>query len=189
MRVSKLVFGFDPDYFDFLSDEIKELGKTVRKNFEKDINERSFVFSVVETILKDVVFELLPFRIYNHLFFCLKGNRMIAKCKLCSRIFIKDMDHARKIENCFKIARNSIKGSSISMLMNEANAKSVVLNLYYLVDDFRLAENFGELFIEIANNSFGLYILFLQIFFRVRFECTDWCHKHCDWKLFAWAWN
>ena len=99
MRVSKFVFGFDPDYFDFLSDEIKELGKTVRKKIEKDIKERSFVFSIVETILKDVVFELLPFRIYNHLFFRLKGNRMIGKCKLCSRIFIKDMDRARKIEN------------------------------------------------------------------------------------------
>ena len=53
------------------------------------------------------------------------------------------------------------------MLMNKTNAKSVVLNLYYLVDNFSLAENFGELFIEIANNSFGLYVLFLQIYFRV----------------------
>ena len=75
MRVSKFVFGFDPDYFDFLSDEIKELGKTVRKNFEKDIKERSFVFSAVEAILKDVVFELLPFRIYNHLFFLLEREQ------------------------------------------------------------------------------------------------------------------
>ena len=120
------MFDFDPDYFDFLPDEIKELRKTVCKNVEKDIKERSFVFGVVETILKDVVFELLLFRIYNHLFFCLKGNRMIGKCKLCGRIFIKDMDHARKIENYFKITRNSIKGSSISMLMNKINAKSVV---------------------------------------------------------------
>ena len=53
------------------------------------------------------------------------------------------------------------------MLMNKTNAKFVVLNLYYLVDNFSLAENFGELFIEIANNWFGLYVLFLQIYFRV----------------------
>ena len=47
------------------------------------------------------------------------------------------------------------------------DTKSAALNLYYLVDDFRSTETFGELFIEITNNSFGLYIVYLQIYFRV----------------------
>ena len=51
--------------------------------------------------------------------------------------------------------------------MNEVDTKSAALNLYYLVDDFRSTETFGELFIEITNNSFGLYIVYLQIYFRV----------------------
>ena len=110
---------------------------------------------------------MLPFKICNHLFLCLKGNRMVAKYKLCSRIFIKDIDHARKIENYFKVTNKGIESTSISMLMNETNAKSVALNLFYLIDDFSLAGKFGKLFVEIANNSFELYILFLQIYFRV----------------------
>lgn len=44
--------------------------------------------------------------------------------------------------------------------MNEVNAKSAVWNLYYLLDDFRSTENFDELFIETANNSFGFYIVY-----------------------------
>ena len=51
--------------------------------------------------------------------------------------------------------------------MNEMDTKSAALNLYYLVDDFRSTETLGELFIEITNNSFGLYIVYLQIYFRV----------------------
>ena len=74
---------------------------------------------------------------------------------------------SKKVESFFKVMNKGIEGTSISMLMNEANEKSVVLNLYYLVDDFSLAENFGEFFIETVNNLFGLYILFLQIYFRV----------------------
>ena len=92
---------------------------------------------------------------------------MVGKCKFRSRIFIRDIDHARKIENYFKVTNKGIEGTLISILMNQTNAKSVVLNLYYLVHDFSLAENFGELFVEIDNNSFGLYTLFLQINFRV----------------------
>ena len=92
---------------------------------------------------------------------------MVGKCKLCSRIFFGDIDHARKIENFFKVTNKGTEGTSISMLRNETNAKSVVFTLCYLVDDLSLAENFGELFVKIGNDSFGLYILFLLIYFKV----------------------
>ena len=93
---------------------------------------------------------------------------MVGKCNICSRIFIRDIDQARRLKaSSKKVMNKGIEGTSISMLMNEANEKAVVLNLYYLVDDFSLAENFGEFFIETVSNSFGLYILFRQINFRV----------------------
>ena len=43
---------------------------------------------------------------------------MVGKCKFCSRIFIRDIDHARKIENYFKVTNKGIEGTLISMLMN-----------------------------------------------------------------------
>ena len=70
MRMSKFVFGFDPDYFDLLSNETKALGKTAPENFQKDIKKHRFVFCVVNQILKkDVVFQLLPFKIYKSFVF------------------------------------------------------------------------------------------------------------------------
>ena len=34
-----------------------------------------------------------------HLFFCLKGSRMVGKCKLSSRIFINDNELGKKKKN------------------------------------------------------------------------------------------
>lgn len=98
---------------------------------------------------------------------------MIGKRKLCSRIFIKDIEHVREIESYFKVTNKSIEGTLVFTLMSETNAKSIVLNLYYLVDAFGLAENFSKQFVEIANNSFGIYILFLQIYCRVFFNALS----------------
>ena len=67
--------------------------------------------------------------------------------------------------------------------MNEVDTKSAVLNLYYLVDDFRSTKPFGELLIELANNSFGLYIVYLQIYSRVFLnnlrDVTDFITESC----------
>ena len=44
---------------------------------------------------------------------------MVGKCKLSSKIFIRDIDHTRKIERYFKVTNKDIDGTLISMLMNE----------------------------------------------------------------------
>ena len=53
------------------------------------------------------------------------------------------------------------------------NARSVVLSLCYLVREYagngKWTENFGEIFFEIANNPFGVYIFYLQIYLRMSF--------------------
>ena len=95
---------------------------------------------------------------------------MIGKRKLCSRIFIKDIEHVREIESYFKVTNKSIEGTLVFTLMSETNAKSIVLNLYYLVDAFAI---WLKQFVEITNNSFGIYILFLQIYCRVFFNALS----------------
>ena len=59
--------------------------------------------------------------------------------------------------------------------MDQVKTRSVALNLYYSVGDYARndimrIENFGEIFFEISNNSFGVYIVYLQIYFRVFFN-------------------
>ena len=55
--------------------------------------------------------------------------------------------------------------------MKYLNAGSVVLNLYYLVENYGgRTENFNEIFREIANTSFVVYVLFVQIYLRIYFN-------------------
>ena len=58
--------------------------------------------------------------------------------------------------------------------MRYLNARSDVLNLYYLVGNYgdRTESFFHELFVEIANTPFAVYILFIQIYLRMYFNLT-----------------
>ena len=57
--------------------------------------------------------------------------------------------------------------------MNLVKVKSVSLNVYFIVGDFgkkfaeKKAENFGNIFFNCVNNSFSLYVLYLQNFLRI----------------------
>ena len=53
------------------------------------------------------------------------------------------------------------------------NARSVVLNLYYLIGNYSgCTEHFHELFVEIANTPYAIYILFVQIYLIMYFDLT-----------------
>ena len=59
--------------------------------------------------------------------------------------------------------------------MKIVKSKSVVWNLYYVVgdsskNDIMRTENFGEIFFEVPNNSFGIYDVYLQTYLKVFFN-------------------
>ena len=57
--------------------------------------------------------------------------------------------------------------------METVKVKSISLNLYYVVGDFgkkieeKKAENFGNIFFDSVNNSFSIYVLYLDNFLRI----------------------
>ena len=51
--------------------------------------------------------------------------------------------------------------------MDFVSADTVVLNILYLAGEYKSKTENGELFFEIANNSFGVYIFYVQIYLRV----------------------
>ena len=59
------------------------------------------------------------------------------------------------------------------MMEQVTNARCVALNLYYLVREYarngKWTVNFGKIFFEIANNLFGVYIFYQQIYLRMFF--------------------
>ena len=70
MRISEHIVSFDEDFFQFLQDELKSLGKNIGEKFNEKIVINCFVFGLVDILLKKIVYGLLPFSIYCHLFFC-----------------------------------------------------------------------------------------------------------------------
>ena len=59
--------------------------------------------------------------------------------------------------------------------MDQVKTNYLILNIYYVVGDYKenhflKTENIGEIFFEIANNLFGLYVVYLQDYFRVFFN-------------------
>ena len=87
-------------------------------------------------------------------------------------MFVDNNDIAKKIVSVFVITRNSIENHDIFHLMKYFNARYVVLNIYYLVGNYvsHLTENFNEIFSEIANTPFTVYVLFVQIYLRMYFN-------------------
>ena len=88
-------------------------------------------------------------------------------------MFVDNNDIAKKIDKKkFVITRNSIENHDILHLMKYFNARYIVLNIYYLVGNYisHLTENFNEIFSEIANTPFAVYVLFVQIYLRMYFN-------------------
>ena len=69
------------------------------------------------------------------------------------------------------LQKNPLKLYSVGELMETVSANTIVLNIYYLIGEYQSkAENYGELFFEVANNSFGVYIFYVQIYLRMFFN-------------------
>ena len=81
-----------------------------------------------------------------------------------------------KIDHYFTIRVSPLYVSTINNLVRQVKANAVILNLYYSFFNYLKSENLGEIFEEVANNSFGLLVIFIQVYFRVCFnklKCTQ----------------
>ena len=151
------------------------MDKNIRKKFKEKIIKNYFVFGLVDVLLKKIVYGLLSFNIYCHLFFCRRGNKKANKCDVSTRFFVDDNDLGGRIDREFIVTYKSICHLPISTLMDQVKTNYVILNLYYVVGNYKenhflKTENFGEIFFEVANNLFGLFTVYLQIYFRVFFN-------------------
>ena len=92
MRISKYIFDFDDGCFKLLCSEMSLLGENIHKKFKEAVVKNSYVFSIIDLTLKIMVFELLPFKIYCHIFFWQRGWTTANKCNICTRFFVDDSD-------------------------------------------------------------------------------------------------
>ena len=59
--------------------------KNLKKNFDEDL-----MLIVKTKLLSDVIFDRLPFRVYDHFFNCNRGFYVLNKCNFCTRFHVKE---------------------------------------------------------------------------------------------------
>ena len=137
----------------------------LEKKIEETIVKNTFVFSSIDIHLAKVVDNLLLFRIFCHCFFCVTGSKSFRKCDVCSIFFVDDSVIASKINQEFLLSKNGIPQLRICGLMEQVNARSVVLNLYYLVREWQVMvsglKTFEKYFLKLQLKFFVLRLHFL----------------------------
>ena len=98
----------------------------------------------------------------------MRGNFLVGSCNICKRIFIDDIDNSKKLDKKFIITKNSVDHLRLRSLMEKVNTKCVALNIYFMVGVNTISS--GNVFFEIANNYFSVYIYLAQIYLRTFFN-------------------
>ena len=129
----------------------KKKNQTKLKN---KIIKNSFILNIIDLKVQKSIYQLLPFRIFCHLFFCWKGSKTAAKCLICTRIFVDNYYIGVMFEEYFVLKKKNISNLPILGLMETVKVKSVSLNVYYMVGDF------GKKFAEKKLRTLGIYIFF-----------------------------
>ena len=127
-------------------------------------------FNLIDSKFKDLTYKLLPFNILHQVFFYRRGSRTAGKCKYCARFFADSVKMGSKIDDYFKICESDLDVCPIKNLMCHVKTNTVTLNLYYGFFKYSRNENFVEIFKKVASSSFGLFVIFLQVYFRVYFN-------------------
>ena len=172
MTHSKPIIDFDLWSFDFFSDQLKWLGKEICEKFREKIVNNTFAFGLIDVLLEKMVYPMLPIITFCHCFYCWRCNKLVRKCDIYSRSFVDDNDISKKIDHKFIIIKSSLAHLPIYNMMDQVNTMWVVLNIYYLFGSYieKKTENPGEIFYEVANSPFGLYMFYLKIYLRVYFN-------------------
>ena len=96
---------------------------------------------------------------------------MFGRCDICSRFFADNRDVAKKVDDKFVITEKGRNLYPVGELMDLVNANAVVLNIYYLVGEYQSKnENFGKVSFKIGNNSFVVYVFYVQTYLRMFFN-------------------
>ena len=98
MRISKYIFSFDYGFSNFLSLTLLNLSQKISDEFKRHVSKNSqFVSNVVEQMLKNFVFELLPFKIYCHVFFCRCGSKTAADVNFAQDFLLMRLTQGGKL--------------------------------------------------------------------------------------------
>ena len=100
---SKRIIKFGDYYTEFLQNWLLDFESSLHKKFNKELS--SDLFSIISVKIKKISYELTPFKVFCHCFFCTRGGRSVERCLICNRIFVDNNDVAKKIDREFVVTK------------------------------------------------------------------------------------
>ena len=91
-----------------MQDQLKWLGKEIREKFQEKIVKNTFVFGLIDVQLERMVYQMLPYKIFCHRFYCRRDSKSVGMCDICSMFFVDDNDVSKKIDHEFILTKNSL---------------------------------------------------------------------------------
>ena len=111
--------------------------------------------------MKNTTFQLLPFKIHEHLFLCQRGVVNIGKCDLCTNLFVVNCEEISLIEYATHLYSYNCSSYDAFSLFEQVQTSDVWLNIYYKTGDFinvdQNKDNYGDIFFDLINNPFSLF--------------------------------
>ena len=143
-----------------------------------------------EKILSDIIFETLPFRVYNHMFNCNRGFYVYNKCIFCTRFHVRERALydflSQKLVFLPDFFPNAITEDII--LENDVFLFAHYHRIIYSSRDRNFENNygsFGVLYYKCINSAFVLYKFYLEMLCRIIFNNVN---KNLISKIVFWLW-
>ena len=170
-------FIFDGDretYFNTIKDSLKQISSNICCGFSNFFKPRQYLVNCLEVKMEKLVRHLQPFKLCCHIVYGKRQIRSAGKCNVCTRFFVGKKSKIILLKNCIELATRNITHNEVRALFEAVKTSSVYPNTFYKMSDFMEHGphfvNNGELFSNLIDKPFSLYVFYFEIFFRVYFN-------------------
>ena len=133
------------------------------------------ILKVKKIIRKILYYLMLSFRVWNHIFFCLRSQYKSNMCLFCTKIYLRNKKVSRLIET--KLTVDVLNYFPVQISHGTITDGHVNLFVHSSVNDrqklFDKNSNFGTLSFEVINFPFLLWKFYLDVLARMVFNYCD----------------
>ena len=161
-------------YFNAFKDSLKQISSNICCGFSNLFKPRQYLVNYLEVKMEKLVWDLQLFKIFCHIVHCKRRIRSDGKCKLCTTFFVDKKSEVILLKNCTDLTARNVTHNEVRALFETAKTSFVYPNIFYKTSDFiehgPRCVNYSELFSDLIDKPFLLYVFYLEIFFRVFFN-------------------
>ena len=146
----------------------------IKQSFSKAFKSRSCLINCLEKKLVSAFEQFQPVLVFAHLVSCDRQIRYVNKCKLCTRFYVCSKSTMLLLKSTTTLSSYLTSDLNINDIFRAVKKQIVYANIFYKASDFiehgPKRVNIGEVFRELIDKPFALYVLNFEVFFRIYFN-------------------